>query len=230
MGKVIWEKYKTLPFLFKVLSIETALSIQAHPDKTRAQRLNLAFPKIYTDPNHKPEMAIALTPFEAFLGFRPLEEISNFLRNVPAFRIAVGEAESDSFLAAQKLVLDITAKKLELKKLFEALQRQSPWIISAALTSLLAGPSLQLTGMGELITRLNNQYPEDSGIFCAFFLNYIKLEKGTSIFLAAGEPHAYISGDCVECMASSDNVVRCGLTPKLKDVDTLLEMLTVISK
>ena len=32
--------------------------------------------------------------------------------------------------------------------------------------------------------------------------------------------------DCVECMAASDNVVRSGLTPKLKDVSTLVNMLT----
>ena len=39
------------------------------------------------------------------------------------------------------------------------------------------------------------------------------------------EPHAYLSGDCVECMANSDNVVRAGLTPKFKDVKTLCAML-----
>lgn len=32
--------------------------------------------------------------------------------------------------------------------------------------------------------------------------------------------------DIIECMATSDNVVRAGLTPKLRDVDTLIEMLT----
>lgn len=31
--------------------------------------------------------------------------------------------------------------------------------------------------------------------------------------------------DCIECMACSDNVVRAGLTPKYKDVETLCEML-----
>ena len=31
--------------------------------------------------------------------------------------------------------------------------------------------------------------------------------------------------DCMECMACSDNVVRAGLTPKYKDVDTLCKML-----
>ena len=49
-----------------------------------------------------------------------------------------------------------------------------------------------------------------------------------ALYLAANEPHAYISGECVECMATSDNVVRAGLTPKFKDVSTLCGMLTYI--
>jgi mannose-6-phosphate isomerase len=36
-----------LPFLFKVLSIEKALSIQAHPDKKKAAALHSAKPDIY---------------------------------------------------------------------------------------------------------------------------------------------------------------------------------------
>jgi len=35
--------------------------------------------------------------------------------------------------------------------------------------------------------------------------------------------------DCIECMACSDNVVRAGLTPKFKDVNTLLKMLNYTS-
>ena len=45
------------------------------------------------------------------------------------------------------------------------------------------------------------------------------------MFLGPNLPHAYLSGDCIECMACSDNVVRAGLTPKLIDVPTLCEML-----
>ena len=37
-----------------------------------------------------------------------------------------------------------------------------------------------------------------------------------AIYLAANVPHAYISGELVECMATSDNVIRAGLTPKLR--------------
>jgi mannose-6-phosphate isomerase len=78
-----------LPFLFKVLSVRTALSIQAHPDKALAQILHTKFPDIYKDPNHKPEMAIALTPFEALSGFRRLSEIKDNLSKYPEFACVV---------------------------------------------------------------------------------------------------------------------------------------------
>lgn len=71
----------------------------------------------------------------------------------------------------------------------------------------------------------NHYFPNDVGVLSLFFLNILQLKPGQAIFLAANEPHAYLSGDCVECMACSDNVIRAGLTPKFKDVETLLEML-----
>lgn len=77
---VINEFGNRLPFLFKVLSISKALSIQAHPNKKHAEELHLKYPDIYKDPNHKPELAIALTPFEALCGFRPISEIKDFMR------------------------------------------------------------------------------------------------------------------------------------------------------
>lgn len=76
-----------------------------------------------------------------------------------------------------------------------------------------------------VVIRLNIEYPNDRGIFCPLLLNYLTLNPGESFFMGPNEPHAYLSGDCVECMALSDNVVRAGLTPKFKDVDTLCEML-----
>ncbi|XP_009999644.1 PREDICTED: mannose-6-phosphate isomerase [Chaetura pelagica] len=70
-----------LPFLFKVLSVNTALSIQAHPNKELAAKLHAQFPEHYPDANHKPELAIALTPFEGLCGFRPVREIVAFLQD-----------------------------------------------------------------------------------------------------------------------------------------------------
>lgn len=69
-----------VPFLLKVLSVQKALSIQAHPDLGLAAELHAKFPEVYKDGNHKPEMAIALTEFEMMCGFRRMEEIVGFLK------------------------------------------------------------------------------------------------------------------------------------------------------
>jgi len=91
----------------------------------------------------------------------------------------------------------------------------------------IAGTSpMLLAPVDELAARLHEQYPGDVGVFCAYMLNYMVLEPGEALFLAANEPHAYIAGDCVECMATSDNVIRAGLTPKFKDVKVLCSSLT----
>jgi len=76
------------------------------------------------------------------------------------------------------------------------------------------------------VLRVHNEYPGDVGVFCLYILNVIQLNPGEAVFLGPNEPHAYLEGDCVECTATSDNVVRAGLTPKYKDVDTLVSMLT----
>ena len=76
------------------------------------------------------------------------------------------------------------------------------------------------------ILRLSQQFPNDAGAMAPLFLNYLLMAPGESFFMAANEPHAYVAGEIIECMACSDNVVRAGLTPKYKDVQTLVEMLT----
>eukprot|EP00429_Kryptoperidinium_foliaceum_P092601 CAMPEP_0176184790 /NCGR_PEP_ID=MMETSP0121_2-20121125/1005_1 /TAXON_ID=160619 /ORGANISM="Kryptoperidinium foliaceum, Strain CCMP 1326" /LENGTH=224 /DNA_ID=CAMNT_0017523193 /DNA_START=36 /DNA_END=706 /DNA_ORIENTATION=+ len=87
-----------------------------------------------------------------------------------------------------------------------------------------------LSELEDLLLRLNEQYPGDIGVFSPLMTNYVRLEPGQSFFIGANELHAYISGECVECMALSDNVVRAGLTPKLKDCDTLCRMLVYKSR
>jgi mannose-6-phosphate isomerase len=80
LGEKVRNKFgNDIPFLFKVLSVETALSIQAHPNKEMAKVLHNTQGDLYKDPNHKPEMAIALTPFEMLCGFRKIEEIVDLL-------------------------------------------------------------------------------------------------------------------------------------------------------
>ena len=103
MSSAISSRYgNKLPFLFKVLSINKALSIQAHPNKKLAEKLHAKDSKNYPDDNHKPEMTIAITPFDGLCGFRPLAEISHFLDTVPSFRGLVGEEAAQKFQSAVK--------------------------------------------------------------------------------------------------------------------------------
>lgn len=83
-----------------------------------------------------------------------------------------------------------------------------------------------IDNIDELMVRLGKDFPGDIGVFCPLLLNCVKLSPGQSFFMGPSEPHAYVSGDCVECMAPSDNVIRSGLTPKFKDVNVLCQMLT----
>ncbi|KAL2139424.1 hypothetical protein VTI28DRAFT_5238 [Corynascus sepedonium] len=234
-----------VPFLFKVLSINKALSIQAHPNKKLAEQLHRKDPKNYPDDNHKPEMAIAITPFEGLCGFRPLEEISHFLESIPALRQLVGDDNAQEFTDIVKRNKDresgdaVEENKKALQKIFGAVMSSSEADMAAAAKLLLesaasAGADFAAGGvdatsgstLAELVQRLHGQFGADYGLFVLFFLNFVTLQPGEALFLQADDIHAYVSGDIIECMASSDNVVRAGFTPKFKDVDTLVNMLT----
>lgn len=229
-----------LPFLFKVLSINKALSIQAHPNKRLAEQLHTRDPKNYPDDNHKPEMAIAITPFEGFCGFRPLDEIAHFLESLQPLRALVGEEAASGFTQVVKdETSSVEVKKEALQKAFGGLMSSSSADIDKEIPNLVdlakseggnfargGVPSTSGEVLSELVTRLNGQFDSDIGLFVLFFLNFVKLQPGEALFLVADDIHAYVSGDIIECMAASDNVVRAGLTPKFKDTETLVNMLT----
>jgi mannose-6-phosphate isomerase len=192
-----------LPFLFKVLSVNQSLSIQAHPDKALAKELHTRDPKNYPDDNHKPEVAIALTKFEALCSFRLQSEIQASFSYYPE--------------------LCFLSPVTNIRVMFENVMRASRGkvqMVAEKLISKYSGPEI------DLFVGLWRLYPNDVGCFCVFLLNYVVLQPGEAIFLSANEPHTYLAGDCVECMAASDNVVRAGLTPKFRDLETLLRMLT----
>ncbi|XP_026222165.1 mannose-6-phosphate isomerase [Anabas testudineus] len=218
-----------LPFLFKVLSINTALSIQAHPNRELAARLHAQFPEHYPDNNHKPEMAIALTRFQGLCGFRPVEEILGFLKSVPEFHALVGNEAAEELRCS---VEDAVRTRQALKKCFTRMMNCEKKVFIDQLNMLVkrvteegaAGKDTSSSN-GDLLLRLHSQYPGDIGCFSIYFLNYVVLDPGQAMFLGANEPHAYLYGDCIECMACSDNTVRAGLTPKYIDVNTLCEML-----
>lgn len=218
-----------LPFLFKVLSVNKALSIQAHPDQELAAQLHTQFPEHYPDDNHKPEMAIALTPFQGLCGFRPVQEVLDFLSEVPELQAVMGP---ESVQELKSGLEDLNQTCLSLKTCFTRMMNCDKNLVQDQLQKLVQRVEKQVSdgldvsqSNGDLLLRLNSQFPGDIGCFSIYFLNHVLLQPGQALFLKANEIHAYLYGDCVECMACSDNTVRAGLTPKFLDVRTLCEML-----
>ncbi|XP_063901941.1 uncharacterized protein LOC135121569 isoform X2 [Zophobas morio] len=220
-----------LPFLFKVLSIRKTLSIQAHPDKLLARALHQKDPANYPDKNHKPELAIALEDFEALCGFRKVDAILHFFSQYKEFARVVGESFVESLIRSyEKSDKDLQRKCL--KECFTQLMNADEVVIKQSLAELVS--ALRAKGLRnsleDLIIRIYKDFSSDPGVFCILFMNYIKLKPGDALFVRPNTPHAYLSGDCVEAMACSDNVVRAGLTGKFKDVSTLCDMLDYSSE
>jgi len=223
-----------LPFLLKVLSIHKALSIQAHPDRELAARLHREKPDVYKDANHKPEIAIALSDdFQALCGFRPVEELTQLVEAVPELRSLIGEEAAEALEAS---LGNPVREGIALKMAYCNLMHSGDEVVGENLQRLLARfestPEGQLPqleeSLRELIQRLHGQFGEDIGIFSVFFLNFVHMKVGECLYMAQNTPHAYLSGDIVECMACSDNVVRGGLTPKFRDIEVLCEMLDYV--
>ncbi|XP_058128064.1 mannose-6-phosphate isomerase [Anopheles ziemanni] len=218
VGMIGKETASQLPFLLKVLSIRKALSVQVHPDKVEAEKLHEKFPDVYKDPNHKPELAIALTEFQALCGFRQYDATAELLNASRELRVLLGEDVLQKFAAKEE-----DAVKVAYERLMHSDQSAIERCINSIAERIRTGePAL----LDKLFQRLYDDFGADVGVLSIYFLNYLRLKPGQAIYLAANVPHAYLDGDCVECMACSDNVVRAGLTPKFKDVDTLLRLVS----
>lgn len=204
---------KPLSILVKFLAAGQPLSIQAHPTRERARQmfqqeneLGLALddPKRnYRDPNHKPEILIAVTDFEALSGFRSAESVLGELEPHHTF------AENQFFAALRDGGI-------------EAAMRQAFATETSEVESLVNAMIGEGHARGELLMRLSLLHPGDQGLLVSVLLNHVLLKPAEAVYLPAGNVHAYIAGLGVEVMAASDNVLRGGLTKKHIDVEELL--------
>lgn len=286
----------------------------------------------YKDPNHKPELVIALTDMTVLCGFRPISQIGYFLKHIPELLPLVSETGPKILAFLERIQLDLelsgsdsdsklklnetastgstsaaslttpevnfstdiekTTEKAEssdnvvensvvfvaepsprstelefdlfetffdlknvsknhfeqlesfsddvkteatrlLSQIFEEIMLSSSHDVNRAITSFQSRCEKEASTrnsfghptLTSLILTLAEKYPGDVGVLCPFFLNYFSLSPNESVFLGPNIPHAYLSGQCIEAMACSDNVVRAGLTPKFRDVGTLCTML-----
>ena len=211
------EEFGELPYLFKVLAANQALSVQVHPSKQEAEvgyekenkaGIPLNSPvRNYRDPNHKPELVYALTSYQAMNGFRNFTDILHLFQSI----------KSETLLPLiQKFSTNQTAAGLE--QFFTTLLSLSGQEKELALHDLLSFAHQKTSDISELILELAQTYPGDIGLFTPLLLNVITLNPGEAMYLDARTPHAYLKGTGLEVMANSDNVLRAGLTPKHIDV------------
>ncbi|HEU5265925.1 MAG TPA: mannose-6-phosphate isomerase, class I [Jatrophihabitans sp.] len=207
-----------LPFLLKVIAAERPLSIQVHPSRADAQRgfaaedaagiARTAANRNYRDPNHKPELLCALTPFEGLCGFRP---VGRTLALLDELRLPELAFLRDALRGPDPLRTAFTA----------VLRHDEPARLATAVASRASAAT---DGPLRAVRLAADTYPDDVGLVVLLLLNYLRLEPGEAIFLGAGNVHCYLRGTGVEVMANSDNVLRCGFTPKHVDVDELLRV------
>lgn len=227
LGKAVAERFGELPFLFKVLCADQPLSIQVHPNK-KASEIGFAkenangipldaAERNYKDPNHKPELVFALTPFLAMNAFREFSDIVSLLQPVSGAHSAIAHflQQPDAERLAQ---------------LFASLLNMQGDEKSRALAVLKAALNSQQGEPWETIRVISEFYPDDSGLFSPLLLNVVKLAPGEAMFLFAETPHAYLKGVALEVMANSDNVLRAGLTPKYIDIPELVANVKFVAK
>jgi mannose-6-phosphate isomerase len=222
----------SLPFLFKVLAAEKPLSIQAHPDKARAQagyaRENaLGIPldapeRSYKDPNHKPEILCALTPFRALCGFRKTEDIKQRLSalSCPAIKKLLASFDVDGVSRESESIKNF------LRSLFALPDDERAGISSFIKKNMrqIKNEYKQYTVELELTEKLDGLFPHDPSVLSPLYLNVVDFKHGEAIFVPPGIVHAYIHGAGIELMAASDNVIRGGLTPKHIDSAELFDV------
>lgn len=232
LGAVTRERFGgALPFLAKVLAAEEPLSLQAHPSAAQAMegfaredRLHIpvsASTRNYRDRSHKPELLVALGPFEALAGFRPVARSVDLLRALsvadldPFTNLLSGQADADGLRAL--FTTWITAPQADLDLLV-------PLVLDGAVNYLRSGAT-EFAKEAKTTLQLGELYPGDAGVLASMLLNRISLKAGEGIYLPAGNLHSYLHGMGFEVMANSDNVLRGGLTPKHVDVPELLRVL-----
>ena len=227
LGYYVARHFETMPYLLKALDVKDMLSIQVHPSKADAVKdyieenlkgiLHDEPHRNYKDDNHKPELMVAMGEFWLLHGFKPEKEMKEVLTRVAELKSLLPVFEKSGYKGLYKKVMELPQEQVnaQLKPLLNRIiplykegklnrSQEDYWAAKGALTFSQPGKT-------------------DRGIFSVYFFNLVELKKGDAVFQDAGVPHAYLEGQNVEIMASSDNVLRGGLTNKHIDVHELLK-------
>ncbi|EEA21925.1 hypothetical protein EYB25_006832 [Talaromyces marneffei] len=206
VGKKIVDKFGGgLPFLPKILSMDKALPLQIHPDRKLSESLHRQLPQKFTDTTHKPEIAIALSQFELFAGWKPLNDLTRLFRNGPL----------NKFLPTPESHFNDETLKQIGQNMLEADERT----VADTIRQLTKTPESafgKYSYIPKMLERVSAQYSEyDNGtLFAVVCMNYLVLQNGEAVYVPTDGMHAYLSGNIMECMARSDNVLNTGFCPR----------------
>jgi mannose-6-phosphate isomerase len=234
LGRDCTERFGArLPFMLKVLAVERALSIQVHPSPAQAvagfareQAAGISqAERSYVDPYAKPEMLLPVSEFTALVGLRRRDLVIQMLSglDVPALRPVMLALKSQAGQAGPALVLATLATwpRPQRHALASSIHERAHRLLGSPATSLDVDERSSL----EWVITLANQHPSDPLVMAPLVLQLYRLQPGQALYLPAGVPHTYLSGMGLEVMASSDNVVRGGLTNKRVDGQALVHLL-----
>ena len=204
------------------------LSIQVHPDKQSAEigyaeeeksgKPRNAFDRVFKDNNHKPELMVALSDFWLVQGFKPDHEIIKTFQQNPELKPLEDYYRMHGLQKAYTYLM--TMPQTEVNAMLKPL--------GARIKPLYEQNQFKKDNINFWAARayftFNQKGICDRGIFSLYLMNLIRLNEGEGIFQDPGVLHAYLEGQNIECMATSDNVVRGGLTTKHIDTEQLIKM------
>lgn len=208
-----------LPFLLKILAPAQAISIQVHPSADQAAQLRGpdGDGSVYVDDWGKPELLVAVSPFEVFIGTRQWADIEITVRRlgVPALVAMTEDAAADSEPIRALMRSILSADAVDQADLVHE-------VVMACVE--VEGDD---DGDGDLcaaVAQIAEEHPNDIGLVVLLLMNHRVLHPGEYIDVPAGVLHSYVRGLGVEVLANSDNVVRAGLTIKEVNATELLRI------
>tara|TARA_B100000945_G_scaffold122369_1_gene97234 strand:+ start:2084 stop:3241 length:1158 start_codon:yes stop_codon:yes gene_type:complete len=209
-----------LPYIMKILAIRSPLSLQVHPNDEQAaagftDESNLEKENgSYFSPRGKEEIVCAISDTDIKFGFRPMKDINDIL----------ALASNEEIRTLQELLSQRNSEQTLQEAIGKILAYQKPLVQSFVVDILSSDPKSTLLSDRELsyFKDLVETYPSDPGLIIFLLMNFLTLRPGESLYVPPGITHAYLHGNAVEITSNSDNVLRCGLTPKQIDHDQYL--------
>ena len=220
LGKHAEDFNGELPYIMKILAIRSPLSLQVHPNDEQAtagftDESNLEKENgPYFSPRGKEEIVCAITDTDIKFGFRPLKDINDIL----------ALASNEEIRTLQELLSQRNSEEALQEAIGKILAYQKPLVQSFVEDILSSDPKSTVLSDRELsyFKDLVEIYPSDPGLIIFLMMNFLTLRPGESLYVPPGITHAYLHGNAVEITSNSDNVLRCGLTPKQIDHDQYL--------